>query len=64
MIYLKTKEELKKMRLAADAVKEVLSSLKDNVKEGVTTWELNKIAEDISEKRMKKVKLCIIHRIE
>jgi len=51
MIYIKTKEELNKMRLAADAVKEVLSSLKENVKEGVSTWELNRIAEDISEKR-------------
>ena len=51
MIYLKTKEELQKMRLAADAVKEVLLSLKENVKEGVSTWELNKIAEDIVDKR-------------
>ena len=51
MIYLKTKEELKKMRLAAKAVKEVLSCLKENVKEGVSTWELNKIAEDIVDKR-------------
>lgn len=39
------------MRLAADAVKEVLLSLKENVKEGVSTWELNKIAEDIVDKR-------------
>ncbi len=51
MIYLKTKEELKKMRSAADAVKEVLLSLKENVKEGVSTWELNRIAEDIVDKR-------------
>lgn len=51
MIYLKTKEELKKMRLAAAAVKEVLLSLKENVKEGVSTWELNRIAEDIVDKR-------------
>ena len=51
MIYLKTKEELQKMRSAADAVKEVLLSLKENVKEGVSTWELNKIAEGIVDKR-------------
>lgn len=51
MIHLKTKEELKKMRLAANAVKEVLLSLKENVKEGVSTWELNKIAEDIVDRR-------------
>jgi len=51
MIHLKTKEELKKMRLAASAVKEVLLGLKENVKEGVSTWELNKIAEDIVDRR-------------
>ena len=51
MIYIKTKEELNKMRKAAEAVKEVLSSLRENTKEGVSTWELNKIAEDIAEKR-------------
>lgn len=51
MIHLKTKEELKKMRLAASAVKEVLLSVKENVKEGVSTWELNKIAEDIVDRR-------------
>ncbi len=51
MIHLKTKEELKKMRLAASAVKEVLLSLKENVKEGVSTWQLNRIAEDIVDRR-------------
>ncbi|MGI9553892.1 MAG: type I methionyl aminopeptidase [Thermodesulfobacteriota bacterium] len=51
MIYLKNKEELKKMRLAANAVKEVLENLIENTKEGVSTWELNKIAENIAEKR-------------
>ena len=51
MIFLKTKEEINKMRAAAKAVVEVLSTLRDRVKEGVSTWELNKVAEDIAEKR-------------
>lgn len=51
MIYIKSKEELKKMRKAASAVVEVLASLRDKAKEGVTTWELDKLAEDIAEKR-------------
>lgn len=51
MIHLKSKEELKKMRLASKAVVEVLSCLKEKAKEGVSTWELNKIAEDIADKR-------------
>ena len=50
MIYLKNKLEIEKMRTAGKAVAEVLSRLKEEVKEGVTTWELNKLAEDISDK--------------
>ena len=51
MIKLKSKEEIKKMRLAAEAVKEVLQTLKENAREGVSTWELNRLAEEIAEKR-------------
>ena len=51
MIYIKSKEELKKMKKAAVAVAEVLQTLRENVKEGVTTWDLNKLAEDIAEKK-------------
>lgn len=51
MIFLKTNDEIKKMRAAAGAVIEVLSSIKEKVKEGVSTWELNNIAEDIAKKR-------------
>lgn len=47
MIYLKSNEELKKMRKAASEVVDVLRRLRDEAKEGVSTWELNKIAEDI-----------------
>lgn len=51
MIYIKSKEELKKMKKAALAVAEVLQTLRENVKEGVSTWDLNKMAEDIAEKK-------------
>ena len=45
MIRLKNKEELKRMRAAGRAVSEVLTRLEEEAKEGVTTWELNEIAE-------------------
>ena len=51
MIYIKSKEELKKMRKASVAVAEVLQTLKENVKDGISTWELNKLAEDIAYKK-------------
>ena len=37
MIYIKSKEELKKMRKAATAVAEVLQTLKENVKEAFSS---------------------------
>ena len=39
------------MRKAAVAVAEVLQTLRENVKEGVSTWDLNKMAEDIAERK-------------
>ena len=45
MIRLKNREELKRMRAAGRAVSEVLMRLEEEAKEGVTTWELNEIAE-------------------
>lgn len=51
MIHLKNKEELNKMRKAGQAVAEVLMRLKEEAKEGISTWELNKIAEDIAKKK-------------
>ncbi len=45
MIRLKNREELKRMRAAGMVVSEVLMRLEEEAKEGVTTWELNEIAE-------------------
>ena len=45
MIRLKNREELKKMRTAGAAVSEVLARLSEEAGEGVSTWELNEIAE-------------------
>ena len=45
MIRLKNREELKRMRAAGKVVSEVLMRLEEEAKEGVTTWELNEIAE-------------------
>ena len=45
MIRLKNKEELRRMRAAGKVVSEVLMRLEEEAKEGVTTWELNEIAE-------------------
>ncbi len=45
MIRLKNREELKRMRAAGRVVSEVLMRLEEEAKEGVTTWELNEIAE-------------------
>ena len=51
MIYLKSKEEIEKMKSAAQIVVEVLSKLKGAVEPGVTTWDLDRIAEDTAIKR-------------
>ena len=45
MIRLKNREELNRMRAAGRVVSEVLMRLEEEAKEGVTTWELNEIAE-------------------
>jgi methionyl aminopeptidase len=46
MIKLKNPDQIKKMRLACKVVKETLELMEKNVKPGVTTGELDKIAED------------------
>lgn len=51
MIHLKSKEEIKKMRAAAQIVVEALNALKEMVRPGVSTWELDKRAEEIAIKR-------------
>ncbi len=47
MIRLKNREEIRRMRDAGRVVSEVLMRLEEEAKEGVTTWELNEIAERI-----------------
>lgn len=51
MIHLKSKEEINKMRSAAQIVVEALDTLKEMVKPGVTTWDLDKKAEEVAIKR-------------
>ncbi len=51
MIHLKSKEEIKKMRSAAQIVVEVLNSLKEMVGPGVSTWDLDRMAEEVAIKR-------------
>jgi methionyl aminopeptidase len=51
MIYLKSKEEIDKMRTAAQIVVEALDKLRDSVSPGVTTWDLDRIAEELAIKK-------------
>jgi methionyl aminopeptidase len=51
MVILKLSEEIEKARASNRIVAEVLSKLRDKVKPGVTTRELDKFAEEIAEKR-------------
>ena len=46
MIIIKTKKEIDYIRESAKIVAETLQLCKAHAKEGVTTWELDKIAED------------------
>ena len=48
MIYLKSKEEIDKMRSAAQVVVEALERLKENVVPGVSTWDLDRMAEELA----------------
>jgi len=47
MIYIKTPEEIKKMSKAGKLLAEVLEKVKQRVEPGVTTQELNNIAEEL-----------------
>lgn len=51
MIHLKTKEEINKMRSAAQIVVEALNTLREMVEPGVSTWDLDKKAEEVAIKR-------------
>lgn len=46
MIFLKSQEEIEKIQAASTVVVEVLKRLKDEAKPGVSTWELDKVAEE------------------
>lgn len=48
MIFLKSAEEIDKMRAASQVVVDVLERLKEEAKAGVSTWDLDRIAEELS----------------
>lgn len=47
MIYIKSKAEIDKMRVPAEIMKKVLQAIKENIREGISTEELDTIAENI-----------------
>lgn len=47
MIYIKNKEEIQKMREAGKIMKEVLKAMEENIHAGMSTEDLDKIAEDV-----------------
>ena len=51
MIIIKSREEIEKIRESCRIVAEVLGTLRDFVRPGLTTWALNKKAEEIIRKR-------------
>lgn len=46
MIHLKSKEEIEKMRSAAQIVVETLQKMREAVQPGISTWDLDKMAEE------------------
>jgi methionyl aminopeptidase len=48
MIFLKSAEEIDKIRAASQVVVSVLERLKEEAKVGVSTWDLDRIAEELS----------------
>jgi methionyl aminopeptidase len=51
MIVLKSREEIERMRVASAIVAEVLATLRERAKPGVTTAELDEVAEELTRKR-------------
>ena len=51
MIYIKTPSEIKKMRKSGQVVAQVLQILKREIRPGVSTGQLNKLAEEEAKKR-------------
>ena len=56
MIYIKTNKEIDLIRESCKIVAETLQLLKSNVKPGITTLELDKIAEDYIKSNPKRLK--------
>ncbi|HXG30178.1 MAG TPA: type I methionyl aminopeptidase [Thermodesulfobacteriota bacterium] len=51
MIFLKSEEEIERIKAASQVVVEVLERLKEEAKPGVSTWDLDRIAEEATLKR-------------
>ncbi len=51
MIFIKTRDEIEKIKRACMEVVEILDRLKEEVQEGVSTWDLNALAEDLCKQR-------------
>ncbi len=51
MIIIKTRDEIEKIRESSRIVAEVLQTLREFVRPGITTWALNKKAEEVIKKR-------------
>ena len=51
MIIIKTREEIEKIRESSRIVAEVLQTLKEFIRPGITTWALSKKAEEVIKKR-------------
>lgn len=51
MIFLKSRDEIEKIRKASELVVEVLERLRREAAPGVSTWDLNRIAEDVTSSR-------------
>jgi methionyl aminopeptidase len=48
MIFLKSEEEIEKIRAASRVVIEVLARLREETKPGISTWDLDRIAEEVA----------------
>jgi len=51
MIFLKNEEEIERIKAASWVVVEVLERLKEEAKPGVSTWDLDRIAEEVTLKK-------------
>ncbi len=54
MIVLKSRKEIEKIRKACQIVAEILLRLKEEISPGITTWDLNRLSEELARKRKAK----------